>query len=144
MKRGPEISPQEYARLLGFRTTLRRFLRWSEDEARAAGLTPAHHQLLLAIKGHRGEAGPTVGELSEYLVSRHHSVVELVDRAADAGLVKRERDEEDQRVVRLGLTPLGERRIEKLSKLHLRELTRLAPLLTSLEGEEDEPGQPGV
>ena len=133
MKPNPAISPEEYSRLLGFRTALRRFLRWSEDEARAAGVTPAQHQLLLAIKGHRGEAGPTVGEVSEYLVSRHHSVVELVDRAAAAGLVRRERDGEDQRVVRVELTALGERRIEELSKLHLRELTRLTPLLGALE-----------
>jgi DNA-binding MarR family transcriptional regulator len=133
MSRGARLGPDEYARLLGFRTALRRFMRWSEDEARAAGITPAQHQLLLAIKGHGGEVGPTVGEVSEHLVSHHNSVVELVDRAADAGLVRRGRDEQDHRVVRLDLTALGERRIEALSKLHLRELTRLAPLLGPLE-----------
>jgi DNA-binding MarR family transcriptional regulator len=116
---------KDYEELLGFRTALRRFLHWSEEQAHAAGLTPAQHQLLLAIKGHPGKAGPTVGELAEYLVSKHHSVVELIDRAEEAGLVERRRDEGDQRVVHLLLTKLGEERIEELSRLHLEELRRL-------------------
>lgn len=121
-----KVTAADYTQLLGFRTALRRFLHWSESEARAAGLTPAQHQLLLAIKGHGGERGPTVGELAEYLMLKHHSVVELIDRAADAGLVSRERDEDDHRVVHLRLTPLAETRIEELSRLHLEELRRLS------------------
>jgi DNA-binding MarR family transcriptional regulator len=115
----------DYEELLGFRTALRHFLRWSEDQARAAGLTPAQHQLLLAIKGHPGGAAPTIGELADYLVSKHHSVVELIGRAETAGLVERRRDEDDHRVVHLVITPLGEERIEKLSRLHLEELRNL-------------------
>lgn len=130
---GDPLSDRDYERLLGFRTGLRRFLRWSEAEARAAGLTAAQHQLLLAIRGHAGEAGPTVGDLAEQLVSRHHSVVELIDRAERADLVLRSRDPDDHRVVHLSLTPLGKERIEELSQLHLEELRRLAPLLASLE-----------
>ncbi|MGN6275657.1 MAG: MarR family winged helix-turn-helix transcriptional regulator [Solirubrobacterales bacterium] len=128
------VGDEDYRRLLGFRTELRRFLHWSEDEAKAAGLTPAQHQLLLAVRGHPDPAGPTVGELAEYLVLRHHSVVELIDRAAKGGLVERVGDEEDHRVVRLRLTTQGEQAIEQLSRLHLEELRRLAPLLSSLEG----------
>ncbi|MBS1879057.1 MAG: winged helix-turn-helix transcriptional regulator [Actinobacteria bacterium] len=119
----------DYERLLVFRTALRQFLRWSEGEAKAAGLTPAQHQLLLAVRGHPGPAGPTIGELSRYLVLRHHSVVELVDRASAAGLVRRRREDEDHRVVRVELTADGEERIEGLSRLHLEELRRLAPML---------------
>jgi DNA-binding MarR family transcriptional regulator len=127
------VRDEDYRRLLGFRTGLRRFLRWSEREAEAAGLTPAQHQLLLAVRGHSDPAGPTIGELAEYLVLRHHSVVELIDRAAKAGLVERVGDEEDHRVVRLRLTGQGGQAIERLSRLHLEELRRLAPLLGSLE-----------
>lgn len=123
----------DYERLLGFRTALRRFMRWSEKEARAAGLTPAQHQLLLAVRGHQRPAGPTVGDLSEYLVLRHHSVVELIDRAEAAGLVRRRRDPSDHRVVRLRLSAEGQRRIGELSRVHLEELRRLAPALRELE-----------
>jgi DNA-binding MarR family transcriptional regulator len=130
------ITAADYTKLLGFRTGLRHFLRWSEDEARAAGLTPAQHQLLLAIKGHPGADHPTVGDLADHLVSKHHSVVELIDRAVGAGLVRRERDGADHRIVRLRLTPLAEQRIEALSRLHLEELRRLAPLLEGLEDDE--------
>ena len=95
------LSQEEYARLLALRTGLRRFLRWSEQQAEAAGLTPAQHQLLLAIHGHDDPRGPTVGEVADYLLLRHHSTVELVDRADTAGLVSRQRDPDDHRVVRL-------------------------------------------
>ena len=115
-----------YARLLALRTGLRRFERWSEQQAQAAGLTPAQHQLLLAIRGHGEDPGPTVGEVADYLLLRHHSAVGLVDRAEAAGLVYRARDEEDHRVVRLYLTERGRKRLETLSELHLEELSRLA------------------
>jgi DNA-binding MarR family transcriptional regulator len=113
--------------LLDFRTGIRRFLRWSEQQAATAGLTAAQHQLLLAIRGHAGPGPPTVGDVADSLLLRNHSAVGLVDRAEEAGLVTRERDTDDQRVVRLRLTPLGERRLRQLSPLHLAELSRLAP-----------------
>jgi uncharacterized protein YeaO (DUF488 family)/DNA-binding MarR family transcriptional regulator len=115
-----------YTRLLALRTGLRHFERWSEQQARAAGLTPAQHQLLLAIRGHDKPLAPTVGEVADYLLLRHHSTVGLVDRAEDAGLVYRTRDEEDHRVVRLHLTDAGAESLEALSALHLEELDRLA------------------
>ena len=123
------LPDKTYARLLAVRTGIREFERWSESQARAAGLTPAQHQLLLAIRGHPDPIGPTIGQVAEYLMLRHHSTVELVDRADAAGLVKRTRDAEDHRVVRLSLTKLGSRRLEGLSALHLEELKRLSPLV---------------
>lgn len=115
-----------YARLLALRTGLRRFERWSAQQAQAAGLTPAQHQLLLAVRGHADPAGPTIGEVADYLLLRHHSTVELVNRAEAAGLVFRTRGEDDHRVVRLRLTEDGSDRLEALSALHLEELDRLA------------------
>ena len=120
------LSDEDYARLLALRAGLRHFQRWSEQQAKAAGLTPAQHQLLLAIRGHSDQRGPTVGEVADYLLLRHHSTVELIDRADSAGLVTRSRDPDDHRVVRLQLTDLGSERLEALSALHLEELDRLA------------------
>ncbi len=120
------LSNAAYARLLALRTGLRHFERWSERQARAAGLTPAQHQLLLAIRGHGDQPAPTIGEVADYLLLRHHSVVGLVDRAEAAGLVYRLRDDEDHRIVRLYLTEAGAARLEDLSALHLEELDRLA------------------
>lgn len=123
------LPDEAYERLLALRTGLRHFLRWSERQAKEAGLTPAQHQLLLAVRGHGHPEGPTVGEVADYLLLRHHSTVELVDRADHAGLVRRHRDPEDHRVVRLQLTEEGAQRLETLSALHLEELERLADQL---------------
>lgn len=127
-----DLSAGQYHSLLEFRTALRRFVHWSEEQARQAGLTPAQHQLLLAIKGHPDERGPTIGDVADYLIVRHHSAVGLVDRAVDAGLVMRLRDTDDSRAVRLTLTDTGQARIAQLSELHLTELRRLAAILGAL------------
>jgi DNA-binding MarR family transcriptional regulator len=116
---------EDYAELLRYRNALRRFLRWSEDQARAAGLTGAQHQLLLAVKAHEGPAGPTIGEVADHLQLRHNSAVELIDRTARGGFVERSRDSADQRVIRLRLTELGEEKIRLLSRTHLDELRRV-------------------
>jgi DNA-binding MarR family transcriptional regulator len=126
------MSASDFENLLSFRTSLRRFLHWSQTQARAVGLTPAQHQLLVAIKGHPGHQAPTISDLAEYLLLRHHSVVELVDRAAAAGLVARCRDADDGRVTRVVLTPDGEARLRRLGPAHLDELRNLAPILDQL------------
>ncbi len=123
---------RDYQRLLEFRTGLRRFLRWSEQQAAAVGITPAQHQLLLAIRGHAGPEPPTIGEIADTLMLHHHSAVGLVDRAAQAGLVGRRVDRTDHRLVRLHLTVRGARRLDQLSAAHLEELRRLAPSMRSL------------
>ena len=84
-----QLSDRDYERLLEFRTALRQFMRWSEMQAEAAGITPAQHQLLLAVRGNPDPRGPRIGEVADALLLRHHSAVELVDRAEAAGLVRR-------------------------------------------------------
>jgi DNA-binding MarR family transcriptional regulator len=112
--------------------TLRRFLRWSEDQAAAAGLTPAQHQLLVAIKGHPGPEHPAIRELAEYLLLQSHSAVGLVDRAEAAGVVYRQQDDKDARVVRVHLTEKGDRLVRDLTTAHLAELYNLAGALDNL------------
>jgi DNA-binding MarR family transcriptional regulator len=121
-----------YERLLEFRTTLRRFEQWSREAAAAHGLTHGQHQLLLAIRGHRGDAGPTIGDVAESLVVKHHTASELVDRTQALGLVRRYRDADDNRRVRLALTDKGTEVLGELTAVHLEELRRLGPLLKAL------------
>jgi DNA-binding MarR family transcriptional regulator len=127
-----EPDGDDYRRLLDLRTGLRQFLRWSEQQAKAVGITPAQHQLLLTVRGHPDPEGPTIGDVADALLLRHHSAVGLVDRAVEAGLVDRYTDAIDHRWVRLRLTPLGARRLRQLSGAHLEELRRLAPVMRSL------------
>ena len=130
----PPLDDVELAHLLDLRVRLRRLQRDIDERAGALGVTPAQHLLLLAAAGHDHPVGPTVGDVADYLAVRHHSAVELVDRAAEGGLVERTRDPEDARRVRLVLTPHGRRTLQDLSALHRTELTRLAPLAESLDG----------
>ncbi|MCB0976650.1 MAG: winged helix-turn-helix transcriptional regulator [Acidimicrobiales bacterium] len=124
------LADEDFERLLAFRDGLRRFHRWSEQQAKVVGLTSAQHQLLLAVRGHGHP--PSIGDVAEHLLLRHHSVVELVDRAVAAGLLERLADPLDQRKVRLSLTPEGERRLEALAGTHFEELSRLRPRFETL------------
>jgi DNA-binding MarR family transcriptional regulator len=138
------LEQADFEHLLELRTGLRRFLRWSEQQARKVGLTPAKHQLLLAIRGHPNPAGPTIGELAEYLVLRHHSAVELIDRAARDGLVRRNPDANNKSVVRVTLTSSGTAKLDSLAEAHLEELAHLAPTMRALwraveQGDGDSP-----
>ena len=128
----PGLDQRDYERLLALRTGLRRFLSWSGQQAEAAGITPAQHQLLLAIRGHPDPRGPTVGEVAGYLLVRHHSAVELIDRAVGAGLAVRRADTDDARAVRVVLAPHGRERLERLTASHLEELDRLTSELHTL------------
>jgi DNA-binding MarR family transcriptional regulator len=123
------VRDDDYRRLLEFRTGLRRFLHWSEEQAHAVGLSPMQHQLLLAVRGHPDPRGPTIGDVAEHLLLRHHSAVGLVDRAEAAGLVHRRQDPDDHRIVRLQLTARGADKLQRLTATTLEELARLSPRL---------------
>jgi DNA-binding MarR family transcriptional regulator len=126
------LTDEQFARILEFRVALRRFGRFSEEQAARLGMTAAQHQLLLAIRGHGDRRGPTIADVARYLLIRHHSAVGLVDRTQDLGLIERRRDDDDHRLVRLALTPLGEERVDALAQAHLKELRQLAGVLGAL------------
>jgi DNA-binding MarR family transcriptional regulator len=121
----PTPTDRDYQHLLRFRTELRRFLRWSEEQAEVEGLTPAQHQLLLAVRGSDDPRGATIKEIADALFLRHHTTTELVDRAEAAGLLRRARDDNDHRVVRLHITRAGAGKLARLSRQHLDELKQL-------------------
>ena len=119
----------QYQRLLAFRTTLRKFEQWSREAAEAHGLTHAQHQLLLAIRGYKGPEGPTIGDVADELLIKHHTARGLIDRAQEVGLVERRKDAKDSRRVRLALTKEGEKVLRRLTDVHVEELRQLTPLL---------------
>jgi predicted transcriptional regulator of viral defense system len=111
---GATVSDRDYGRLLTVRTGLRKFERWSAEQAAAHGLT--------------------ISQVADYLLIRHHSAVELADRTEKAGLIERVRDADDHRAVRLRLSPAGERVLTALTSAHLEELAQLTALFESLIG----------
>jgi DNA-binding MarR family transcriptional regulator len=120
----PRVTKRHYEALADFRYQLRRFLRYSERICREHGMTPLQYQLLLQIAGYPGREWATVTELAERLQAAHHGVVSLVTRCEGAGLVARETNENNRRVVHVKLTAKGERAIERLAGLHRDELLR--------------------
>jgi DNA-binding MarR family transcriptional regulator len=123
------LTPPDYESLAQVRYQIRRFLHFSEQAARAVGLEPHHHQLMLALKGLPHGVRPRVAELAERLQIEHHSTVELVNRLAARGYVNRERGEPDRREVLLSLTPKGEKILRELSLHHRAELRTQGPIL---------------
>lgn len=122
-------SSTDYRALAEFRHQLRNFLTFSEEKARAAGVEPQQHQLLLALKGLPEGQRPTMGALAERLRLKHHTVVGLVDRLAARDLVVRRRSETDGREILVETTLQGERLLRSLTEAHKAELAMAGPAL---------------
>ena len=129
------VKDKDYQALAEFRHQIRRFLHFSEQAARRAGLEPQQHQLLLALRGWAdANEAASIGALAERLQIQHHSAVELVDRLEGRGLVTRSRAPSDRRQVLIRLTGRGEGELAKLAVCHLDELQKNGPaLVTALE-----------
>jgi DNA-binding MarR family transcriptional regulator len=126
-----DLLPGDYRALAEFRYQIRKFLRLSEEAARAAGLEPQQHQLLLAVKGIPDGARARIGEIAERLQIQHHSTVELVDRLERNGFVSRRRSDHDKREVLIALTPKAERLLRELSLHHHALLQTYGSVLIS-------------
>ena len=137
-----KLSKSQYENLAAFRYALRQFLRFSEDAARRAGLTPQQHQALLAVKGFPGRDTVTVSELAERLQIRHHSAVELLDRLERLKLVRREHSPKDRRRVMIRLTSRGEQLLDRLSSAHEDQLRRVGPALSASLAQLTAPANP--
>jgi len=136
-----DLSPAEYRALAEFRQSIRKFLHFSDRQARASGLEPQQHQLLLAIRGLPKGKAATIGELARRLHLKHHSTVELVNRLEALGAVSRWKDEADRRKVTVQLTPSGSALLRKLSLVHRDELETAGPeLIRSLQAVLKNPG----
>lgn len=128
----PKITKAEYETLATLRYALRQFLRFSEEAAHRAGLTPQQHQALLAIKGFRGLEPITIGALAERLQTRHHSAVGLVDRLVSQKLIARKPSTKDRRQVYVQLRRHGEAVLEQLSAVHKLQLRQSGPKIAAL------------
>jgi DNA-binding MarR family transcriptional regulator len=129
---GRSAGKVDYVALARIRFEIRKFLAFSEAAARKEALTPQQHQALLSIKGFSEEKSVSVGEVADFLLIRHHTAVELIDRMAKLGLVLRSPDPEDGRRSLIRLTSEGERRLRKLSEVHAQELSEIGETLTDL------------
>jgi DNA-binding MarR family transcriptional regulator len=125
------LTLSDYESLAELRYQIRRFLRFSEQAAREARLEPRQHQLLLTLRGLPAGTRPRIGELAERLQIQHHSTVELVNRLAAGGYVRRQRGGEDRREVLLSLTRKGEKTLRELSLHHQAELRLRGPALVA-------------
>jgi DNA-binding MarR family transcriptional regulator len=119
------LSKDLYVFLSEFRYQLRKFIRFSDSAARALGITPQQHQLLLTIMGFLEKDSATPREISERLMITHHACVELIDRSEKQGLVVRKPNPEDGRSVLVELSKLGRETLEKLSEIHIEEIKRI-------------------
>lgn len=119
------LKKETYESLAEFRYQLKKFLHFSDSEARKVGLTPQQHQLLLAIKGFPGRDFATPSELSERLFITHNACVGLIDRCSQLDFVTRTSNPDDGRSVLIKLTSQGEEILQRLSEIHLEEIIRI-------------------
>lgn len=122
-------APIDYRALAEFRHQLRRYSTFTEHVARAAGVEPQHHQLLIALKGLPSEQRPVVGALAERLQLKHHTVVGLLDRMVSQGWIRRRKSVVDRREIIVELTASGERLLSRLGESHHAELESVGPAL---------------
>ena len=122
-----KIDAPDFKAMAELRYQIRRFLRFSENAARQAGIEPQQHQLLLAIRGLPEDLKPTIGALAERMQLQHHSTVELIDRLVERGFLCRLRATADRRQVLIKLTHEGEKCLQTLSLHHLEELQSAGP-----------------
>ena len=116
----------DYRALAEFRHHIERYLDFSDEAAKAAGIEPRQYQLMLAIRGLPEGTEPTVGALAQQLRSHHHSTVELINRAGTNDLVRRSRAGTH---VFVRLTRKGERVLVQAVDERLKELRIAGPVL---------------
>jgi DNA-binding MarR family transcriptional regulator len=127
-----KIPHSTYRALAAFRYHIREYLDFSDRAARSAGLEPKQYQLLLAIKGLPPGERPTVGVIAQQLHLRHHSTVELINRAETRKLVRRRRLSETRTFVEVEITAKGEKLLAKAVALRLKEIRAAGPVLASV------------
>lgn len=123
--RDEELTKHDFETISDLRYQIRRFLRFSEQAVRRAGITPLQYLLLLHVRGFPGRDWATIAELAERLQAKHHGVVALVLRCEELGLVIKQPGQVDRREVHVTLSAKGGKALQRLAQLHRSELHAL-------------------
>lgn len=123
------------------------------EAMKAHGITPTQYNVLRILRG-AGEGGLCRHEIRDRLVAQVPDVTRLLDRMEEAGLVGRERDSDDRRLVTTRITKAGLKLLksldapvlamhkETLGHLSAAQLRQLIDLLAlAREGRREEPRQ---
>ena len=123
------LTEAEYRALAEFRYQIRKFLRHMEEHARELRQNPQQYQVLLAIEGLPADTRPIISTLAERMQLNHNSMVELVDRCEERGLLRRTRSGSDRRQVELAITAEGHAMLRKLATAARQELRAIGPAM---------------
>jgi DNA-binding MarR family transcriptional regulator len=123
------------------------FSNEAEQVVKSAGLTGAQYNVLRILRG-AGKEGLACREIGERMISRDPDITRLLDRMEKGGLITRERQRVDRRVVKTFVTPSGLSLLKGLDQpvreLHKRQFAHisaaklkvLAGLLDELRGQQ--------
>lgn len=123
------VDKQRLEALSDFRFRLRSFLRFSEDAARAQGITVLQYQALLHTQGFPGREWASISEIAERLQAQPHGVVALISRCEEAGLVERRTSAVDRRLVEVHLLPAGRQKLEALASEFADRVAEVADVM---------------
>ncbi len=127
-KRFPFDSPEQEAALNLLRTNDQVQIQFARH-FRDFGLTPAQYNILRILRG-EGQPLPIL-EIANRTVTVVPGITGLIDRLEQAGLVLRQRCQDDRRVVYVSLTDRANHQLAELDApvlaLHKKLMRRLAP-----------------
>jgi DNA-binding MarR family transcriptional regulator len=102
----PFRSLQEQVVINLMRTTRAIEESWIQYLKRTEGISPSQYNILRILRGARPKA-LKISDIADRMITRDPDVTRLIDRLIKQGLVRRERDTDDRRVVLVEVTGAG-------------------------------------
>ena len=131
---GRELAMAHYRGLAEFRYQIRRFVSFSERAARAAGLEPPQHQLMLAIGGLPPSKRANLPTLAERMCMDVDACQRLADVLLNRNLVRWAANPTDRREKLLALTEHGQVLLRNLTSLHRNQVLTVGPAFVQALG----------
>jgi DNA-binding MarR family transcriptional regulator len=114
LPRGPRSAPLlEEDVFVGLQRTADWLLQGIEQLLKTQGLSQAQYNVLRILRG-AGPRGLSCREICERMITRDPDMTRLLDRMEERGLVARERQQIDRRVVTTRVTPAGLKLLKSL------------------------------